>query len=147
MSAAIDSPHELAPGTPVVSPRWGYLHHGIYAGGGRVIHYAGFNRPLRRGAVEEVPWSRFARGRRVWAARHVCARFDPDTVVARARSRIGEDHYRFWSNNCEHFVSWCVAGVNRSAQVEAWRQRWQAVCSALLPGSWIGRPGRPVNAD
>ena len=40
-------------------------------------------------------------------------------AVERARSRLGEDRYRLWSNNCEHFVHWCLTGSARSRQVEA----------------------------
>ena len=36
----------------------------------------------------------------------------------RARSRLGENHYRLLSNNCEHFVEWCLYDVHRSFQVE-----------------------------
>jgi Lecithin retinol acyltransferase len=41
----------LEPGAHLTSPRRGYLHHGIYVGAGRVIHYGGFNRPFRRGPI------------------------------------------------------------------------------------------------
>jgi hypothetical protein len=35
----------------------------------------------------------------------------------RARSRLGEDDYRLFSNNCEHFCNRCLSGVSHSAQV------------------------------
>jgi len=41
----------------------GYVHHGIYAGEGRVIHYGGFDRYFRRLPVEEVSLDEFTRGR------------------------------------------------------------------------------------
>src|ERR1700746_783770 len=28
-------------GSHIVTPRFGYLHHGIYVGGGKIVHYAG----------------------------------------------------------------------------------------------------------
>ena len=43
---------------------------------------------------------------------------DGDTVVHRARSRMGEDRYSLFSNNCEHFCEWCMHGEQRSYQVE-----------------------------
>ena len=43
------------------------MHHGIYAGEGRVIHYSGFHRAFRRGPVEETTLSEFGRGRGVQA--------------------------------------------------------------------------------
>ena len=99
-------------GSHLVTPRWGYRHHGIYVGNGRVIHYAGFKGLLRRGPVEEISLEEFAGGHgfTVGAA--------APGAVARARSRLGEDRYRFLSNNCEHFAEWCISGVSRSSQVE-----------------------------
>jgi hypothetical protein len=126
-------PHEdLTPGTHLTSPRWAYVHHGIYAGNGRVIHYRGFNRPLVRGPVEEVSLERFARGRRIDVQPHVAPRFAGHAAVERARSRIGEDRYRFWTNNCEHFCEWCLSGRSRSPQVEAWQARLRRVAMRLV---------------
>jgi hypothetical protein len=39
-------------------------------------------------------------------------------AVARARSRLGENHYHLLTNNCEHFCTWCLLGQARSEQVE-----------------------------
>lgn len=130
----------LEPGTPLVSPRRGYLHHGIYAGNGRVIHYAGFDRSLRRGPVEEVPFERFARGRGVSARSWAAPKYSGQAIVERTRSRLGEDRYRLWSNNCEHFVAWCVSGTPQSAQVDAWRERLRHGVTAL--GAVLGRRAR-----
>jgi hypothetical protein len=99
-------------GAHLVTPRWGYLHHGIYVGEGRVIHYAGFKGLLRRGPVEEITLQEFAGGRG-FTVKAVAPR-----AVERARSRLGEDRYRFLSNNCEHFAEWCITGRSRSSQVE-----------------------------
>ena len=105
-------------GTHLTSPRRGYVHHGIYVGDGRVIHYAGFHRAFRRGPVEEIPLEQFARGRSVRALPASAAQFGGSEAVARARTRLGEDRYRVWTNNCEHFVHWCLSGTSRSTQVE-----------------------------
>lgn len=109
---------DLPLGAHLTSPRWGYLHHGIYAGQGRVIHYAGFNRPFQRGPVEEVPLERFTRGRPLRGNSWVAPAFAGEAAVARARARLGERRYRLWSNNCEHFAQWCISGSSRSTQVE-----------------------------
>jgi lecithin:retinol acyltransferase len=108
------SPHDLPLGTHLVTPRWGYSHHGIYAGNGRVIHYPGFKTPLRRGPVEEITLERFAKGREVRVKGWAAPRFTGAVRVERARSRLGEDRYRVFSNNCRHFAEWCVLGT-RSA--------------------------------
>ena len=44
----------------MLTPRRGYIHHGIYVGQGLVVQYAGLSREVRRGPVEEVPVSQFA---------------------------------------------------------------------------------------
>lgn len=128
-------------GAHVASPRRGYVHHGIYAGGGRVIHYAGFSLAYRRGPVEEVALDRFTRGRGLQVRVHVAPRYDGATAVARARTRLGENRYRLWSNNCEHFVEWCIAGTPRSAQVDAWRLRVRQSWGTLIaPLTRLARP-------
>lgn len=135
--------NDLPVGAHLVSPRWGYLHHGIYAGHGRVIHYAGFNRPLSRGPIEEVSFDRFAQGRAVHRRPWAEPRFSGDAVVERARSRLGESRYRFWTNNCEHLATWCVSGQSRSAQVDAVTTPLRATLGAL--GAWfpVRRSGQP----
>jgi len=106
-------------GSHIVTPRRGYLHHGIYVGDGRVVHYAGLCHGFHRGPVEEVALSRFADGRPVWIQSDGVPNFDPQETVRRARSRLGEDCYRLFTNNCEHFCEWCLHGTPRSRQVEA----------------------------
>ena len=106
-------------GAHLVTPRRGYLHHGIYVGDGKVVHYAGLAGGLNRGPVEEVPLARFTRGRPLWVKSHAPSNFECREVVQRARSRVGEDCYRLLTNNCEHFCEWCLRGEHRSYQVEA----------------------------
>ena len=114
----------------IVTPRRGYLHHGIYVGGGRIVHYAGLAYGLRRSPVEETTLDRFARGRPVWVRSDAPPTFSSREVIHRARSRVGEDGYRLLTNNCEHFCEWCLHGAHRSYQVEA----------------WVARPGRILHA-
>ena len=109
----------FAPGTHLVTPRRGYTHHGIYVGGGRVVHYAGWSRAaLTSRPVEEVSLEQFSDGHGVTAVADSPRRFAQAEVVARARSRLGENRYRIASNNCEHFCHWCLSGESRSVQVE-----------------------------
>ena len=37
-------------------------------------------------------------------------------VIRRARSRIGEEAYNLFKNNCEHFANWCKEGDSTSKQ-------------------------------
>jgi len=110
---------EPAPGMRVLSPRMGYLHHGIYVGAGRVVHYEGRAWGLFGGRVEEVSLARFGRGRGVWVRPTPrSSAFTTREIVRRARARVGEARYRILANNCEHFCEWCVHGSPRSYQVE-----------------------------
>lgn len=106
-------------GAHLTSPRRGYLHHGVYAGNGRVIHYGGFNRIFSSSPVEEVTLDEFTLGRGMAVKPWVAPRFTGEDAVSRARSRIGENRYRLFSNNCEHFAEWCIGGSSRSLQVES----------------------------
>jgi hypothetical protein len=42
----------------------------------------------------------------------------PNKIVERARSRVDEQAYSVFANNCEHFCNWCVTGDHRSGQID-----------------------------
>lgn len=109
---------EPQPGAHLISPRRGYMHHGIYVGDGKVVHYSGLARGQFRGRIEEVSLAQFAYGRSAWIRSCDLPEFAPQEVLRRARSRIGENRYRILRNNCEHFCEWCLHGESRSYQVE-----------------------------
>jgi hypothetical protein len=109
---------ELPLGAHLTTSRRGYTHHGVYVGAGRVVHYSGFSAFWQCGPVEEVPVSRFCAGREARVVDHPRSVFSPEEIVRRARSRLGENDYRLFTNNCEHFCNWCLNGVSHSAQVE-----------------------------
>jgi len=136
----------FAIGAHLITPRRGYTHHGIYVGGNRVVHYAGWSRAaLTCRPVEEVSLEEFAGGREVRSRTDCAARYTPLDVVARARSRLGEDRYRIASNNCEHFCHWCLSGENRSVQVDrllGWMSAVVATWGRFF-GSVLGSELRP----
>jgi len=136
--------HEEPPlGAHLVTPRSVYAHHGIYVGRGTVVHYGAYaGGHWCRRPVEEVSLARFAYGRRVWVRPARKQALAGAEIARRARSRLGEDRYRFLSNNCEHFSEWCVNGEHRSAQVERLLGRLLWVPRAL---SKLRRP-RPLAA-
>lgn len=105
-------------GAHLVTPRNWYEHHGIYVGNGRVVHYAGFCNGYHTGPVDEVSIADFecGLGFRIRVRDHRV--FDARAIAARARSRIGENGYRLFGNNCEHFCEWCITGRSRSRQIE-----------------------------
>jgi hypothetical protein len=111
--------NDLPLGAHLVTVRDGYSHHGIYVGGGKVVHYAGLCTTLHRGPVEEVALERFAAGRDIVVAEDAQRRYSGIEAVQRARSRLGEDRYSLFTNNCEHLCTWCIEGVARSDQVRA----------------------------
>jgi hypothetical protein len=104
-------------GSHLVTPRLAFRHHGIYVGNGLVVHYGSFGR-LPGGPVAEVPLASFAQGRRLSVRSHSAPGFSAEEVIRRARSRVGENSYRLFTNNCEHFSEWCLHGQRRSYQVE-----------------------------
>jgi hypothetical protein len=124
--------HEEPPlGAHLVTPRSAYTHHGVYVGGGAVVHYAAFVKHWHRGPVEETSLARFAHGHPVWVRPPRRSELECAEIVRRARSRLGENRYRFFSNNCEHFSEWCVNGEHCSPQVQRLLTRLQHVSRAL----------------
>src|SRR5262245_33656211 len=105
-------------GTHLVTPAFGFAHPGIYAGNGRVIHYGALMYDIIRKPVEEVSFESFAENRPVFVVQHAEACLAAELVIERARSRLGEKRYRLFTNNCEHFVEWCLHDTSRSFQAE-----------------------------
>jgi len=105
-------------GAHLVTPRGWYSHHGIYVGNGRVVHYSGFCNAFHRGPVQEVSVAEFEYGHGFEIRLHSDARHSPAEIAARARGRLGENRYRLFANNCEHFCQWCVTGCARCEQIE-----------------------------
>jgi hypothetical protein len=105
-------------GAHLVTPWLGFAHHGLYIGDGKVVHYGALLYDILRRPVEEVTLEGFASGREIFVVEHGETCFDTDEVIRRARSRLGENRYRLFSNNCEHFVEWCLHDVARSFQAE-----------------------------
>src|ERR1700690_41986 len=78
-------------GAHLTTLRRGYTHHGVYVGGGRVVHYSGFSGFWQCGPVEEVSVSQFSAGRELRIVDHSKSVFSPEEIVRRARSRLGEN--------------------------------------------------------
>jgi hypothetical protein len=105
-------------GAHLVTPWLGYSHHGIYVGEGKVVHYGALMYDVIRKPVEEVTLAAFAEGRPLFVVAHSERDFGTEEIIRRARSRLGEKRYRLLTNNCEHFVEWCLHDVHRSFQVQ-----------------------------
>jgi hypothetical protein len=118
-------------GAHLVTPRIGYLHHGIHVGAGAVVHYGALGSRWRRGRVEEVSLTRFAHGHPVRIRPAGPRGLEREEIVRRAISRLGENRYRLFTNNCEHFTEWCVHGEPRSRQIEHLLERVHLVPKAM----------------
>lgn len=104
-------------GDHLVSPRFGYDHHGLYLGDNEVIHYSGFSDAFDKGSIEITSLENFEQDKGSRVEDHLCPIFDVDERINRAYSKLGEDSYNLLFNNCEHFVTWCIFGTHSSDQV------------------------------
>ena len=92
----------------------GAHHDGVYLGNGSVIHLTG--PPGARVRIDTL--AVFAAGRPV-NVRPYAGNHDPDAVIARAMSRLGDGGYHVIFNNCQHFARWCATGDHVSEQVDS----------------------------
>lgn len=90
-----------------------YEHHGIDCGDGTVIHYS----KVGTAAVSRTSYERYSWGNPVYTQLYSTC-FIPEVVIQRAESRLGEQRYDFFFNNCEHFATWCKTGRNDCRQLQ-----------------------------
>ena len=110
----------LRRGDHIRAGRPGAPHHdGIYLGDGHVIHLTGIPGGGKADArVRTDTLATFAAGRPV-TVRPYAGIHDPDAIIARAVSRLGDGNYHLIFNNCQHFARWCATGDARSEQVSS----------------------------
>ncbi|ELT87030.1 hypothetical protein CAPTEDRAFT_222606 [Capitella teleta] len=51
----------------------------------------------------------------------------PEETLKRAHSKLGEGKYNVWSNNCEHFATWCKTGEKKCGQVQPAKLLFSAI--------------------
>jgi hypothetical protein len=105
-------------GEHLVSPRNGFIHHGLGDEKGGVLHYAGLSEAAASGPVIRSDFDKFRHGHKIIVVPHKHRKYGLLESVERAKQRIGEENYDMPTNNCEHFVSWCINGKVKSKQVE-----------------------------
>lgn len=115
-----------------------YTHHGLYVGNDEVIHYAGNAQPGLRGPVEKVSVSVFAGDADCSVREYASRRYSREESVVRAFRRLNEDTYDLFSNNCEHFVTWCINGDHDSPQVVTGSGVLAGTLTAVGTGTGIG---------
>jgi hypothetical protein len=103
-------------GIHLKSSRKIYSHHGIYIGNGKVIHYSGLAEGLSFGRIEITTLDEFSGTTGYEIVKHENMKYSSNEIVNRAKSRLGEDAYHLITNNCEHFVNWCIEGNHDSEQ-------------------------------
>lgn len=98
-------------------------HWGIRTSHNRVIHYPGKSKSYLVSCIEEISIDEFLDGNKYerYGLKSKYDVFTPEEVIDRAISRLGEDEYNLVTNNCEHFVTWCVGGKAESSQVNGIR--------------------------
>jgi NC domain. len=94
-----------------------YLHHALDIGDGLVIQYGRRVFDKAHAIVEIVSRETFSRGIPIMVVDRP-ANYSPDEIVRRAFSRLGEQDYSLFTNNCEHFVNWCCTGQSESRQID-----------------------------
>ena len=95
-----------------------YTHHGIDMGDGTVIHYGQGLADLENATVEVVTFEEFSIGKSVTVIQSESC-FEGTIIAERAISRLGENCYDVFDNNCEHFANWCRSGKATSTQAAA----------------------------
>jgi len=134
----------MAKGDHLIVPMGPITHHGIDLGDGTVVHWSSgipgeknffdsddLAARQANSTIRQMLLADFGDFERV-TVREYDSGFDPDVVVARALSRVGETGYCVHRNNCEHFATWCKIDVHESAQVRTWERRVYAVASKSL---------------
>ncbi|MDO5543768.1 MAG: lecithin retinol acyltransferase family protein [Acinetobacter sp.] len=104
-------------GTHLIVKHFGYSHHGIYAGRGRVIHYSGFAHLFKKHPIEMTSIEKFSHGKNIIVQSYHAPKYKGRKVVRRMRSRMHENNYHLIMNNCEHLCTWAITGVESSPQV------------------------------
>lgn len=104
-------------GAHLVSPREGYLRHGIYAGKRRVVVCSG-GAESASGMVDVVSMEDFVEGHGCAVEEHEFPQYTGAEVVDRARSRIGM-RFRSMAPAGEMFCEWCINDLKVGPAVEA----------------------------
>ena len=103
-----------------------YFHYAVYVGNGRIIHYASDTGDWGEHIyIHEAPLKEFTHDDPIIK---ICTYPEDSTLpgyhlysaeetVERARSRLGEEKYDLFFNNCEHFAVWCKTNISNCRQI------------------------------
>lgn len=129
-----------------------YSHHGIYIGSNQIAHYAP---PPGKGIGDGIGWRQLLGADSIINTIHVTEvgvfeyediranvvaydnshSYPPMKTVVRAESRLGENGYNLWGNNCEQFARWCKQVQPRDKPVNLWDSTWEGALLGLSTGA------------
>lgn len=99
---------------------YGYEHHAVSVGHGMVVHFTKvlgpFNPKQDPSIIECTTVEDFAQGGEVRVRPHPDA-LPTNEILRRAYEKLGQSGWRLFSNNCEHFATWCITNRHDSEQV------------------------------
>ena len=123
--------NDLVPGDHIYVRRSGilYAHHGIYEGGGKVIHFSGLEKEKVAPVVHASPLVWFLKGSELRRREYRC-RLAPSETLRIARGLLNTTGYSLLFNNCEHFATYCATGLRHSRQARRFFATACAVCMA-----------------
>lgn len=104
-------------GDHIYVKRIGYTHHGVEVDNGEVIHFTGTPGNKRGAQIRRTTLVEFTGVRGRLRYRRYGKALPADVAVERAESKLGQSGYSLFSNNCEHFATWCVYDQSKSTQV------------------------------
>lgn len=126
----------LRRGDHIRAGRPGVPHHdGIYLGDGQVIHLTGIPGGGKADARVRIDTLAVFAADRPVAIRPYAGNHDPETVIARAMSRLGHGNYHLIFNNCQHFARWCATGDHLSEQVSSTAATAATAATSVLAAS------------
>jgi len=114
----------IKPGDHISYSCRSYSHHGIYCGDisyknrdykDVVIHFEG---KQKKGQIRGISYNKFAQEHEIFIMQYeekYC--LSTEAVIRRAISKLSEQDYNLFVNNCEHFAHWCKTGKYSSDQV------------------------------
>jgi HRAS-like suppressor 3 len=118
-------------GTHIRVKRAGRLYwHGIADGEGYVIHYAYTTNAYS--LVCKTTLEDFSQGADWEPVLTVEAKYNPDEILERANSRIGQHFYSPASCDSEIFAKWCVAGIQQSQPISRTSSSTRKLSGILL---------------
>jgi hypothetical protein len=110
------------------------MHCGIYEGDNSIIHFAPPNGSKTKGdaIIHRSTLEKFSNG-----SPYMVIEFPPEKclpieeTLQLARSRLGENAYNLFLNNCDHFATWCKIGEHRSLQIDLIKKIAVAICEFI----------------